>query len=160
MKILGLELWEIVVWIAVIIITIGAIIMEQTQSKCYNDPAFCFGIYDIRPKPNDTPADLVKRIEYANRLHTEHGYWRRSWIAAVIITFLLFFALKQRFPRTKEALITIIVVVLVIYLMILHFQSHVLRPRSKGVEPTIEKLKVDLGISNDAPNVPGIREWV
>ena len=160
MKFLGLEIWKIVVWIVIIIITIQAIRLESIQSACYNDPSYCFGMYDIRPHPEDTPADLLKRIDHGNRLHTENGVWRRSWIAAVVITFLLFFALKQRFPKTKEAIITLLVSALIIYLMILHFQSHVLRPISKGLEPTITRLGESLGLYEPSPNVPWPRQWI
>lgn len=152
----GRPAWEVIAWIILILIILWAIKQEYRESHCYDGLADCGPVFAWDPEEGDTTADLIRRIEYANRGETFIISRRIVMIASAGLALLLmwYFDKKKRLvPNIVEFVVAFVLVMGVVWFTFRYHESHYLHEIDRRMDKSIQALRYKLGLAVEPKNV-------
>ena len=152
----GRPAWELIAWIILVIIILWALKQEYRESHCYDGLADCGPVWAWDPKPGDSMADLLRRLEFANRGETFIISRRLVMIAAAGLALILmwYFDKKKRVvPNIVEYIVVFVLVMGVIWFAFRYHESHYLNEINRRMDLTIQEVRYRTGVAERPNNV-------
>ncbi len=100
---------------------------------------------NARPTIDDKIGDLLAKIHYLNRASSRVVVWRRSIIAAITSSVLVWVLAIRRYPRWWELILTIVLTALVFYHVWSHYNHHEVVMTSTQISNGLLNLERKLG---------------
>jgi hypothetical protein len=96
------------------------------------------------PSDKDTKSNIIKKIETCLKAPTHTIKWRRSFLAAVISTLMIFSIVHFRIPDVKELLLYILIIYVVYYSMWDNYTKIYCQELYKIGKLNLKKLRYDI----------------
>jgi len=137
---------NLVLYIIIVLAFIVILKVELSDLKCYNHAGEWCGLRIGRdwiryPDEDSNEDELLDYIEVAVRHHINGIHWRRSLLAAIIISFLILYVNQRRIPWAVEWIAGIVIAFLIIYLVTLLFQQQIVVPAIKRSDKAVHILR-------------------
>jgi len=147
-------LWEIVAWIILLLIVVWAIKQEHRAATCYDGREKCGKEWAWDPQEGDTPADLLRRLEFSNRAHGFIISRRLVMISAAGLALLMmWYFKKQTIPNIVEFVVAFILIMGVLWFSFRYHDSHYMHEITRRADLSIQELKYQLHVANRPANV-------
>ena len=97
-----------------------------------------------KPKDNESILSSIRKMEICMRYELRMVKWRRFFICSCIITLLIFSLIHQRFPSTKELLLYVAIIFIILIFNQVNYESRITNEVVSYNKQNISNLKKQL----------------
>jgi len=126
----------------VIVICLLMFFVYFAYTKEKNDHSNLYG--RAMPLDTDKKSNIIKKIKFCLNYHMIAIKWRRSFLAAVISTLMIFSIIYFRIPTIKEFLLHILIIYVVYYSMWDNYTKSYSEELYKIGKLNLKKLRYDI----------------
>ena len=146
---MGLTKFDWIVFVIIIVILILVIRAELQDTLCGDIDRNECGIgkgrvyFPFKPEEDDDCDTLLDKIKQTARYEINSIHWRRSAIAAAIISFISLYVLEQKIPSAIRFLTILVIAFIIIYIMLAMFQRTTSVPAVDQVDDLVNIVRQD-----------------
>lgn len=137
----------IIVYLIVIATLIFCFMCEKRDINCKDLKGKECGVGMGRAYANHKPTEkddiekLISKARLTMRYEASSIFWRRSFVAATAISFLILFMMKNKVPSGTKFLMAFMVTYVVLYLVFTLFQRWVTEPATKQMDSILDAIE-------------------
>uniref|UniRef100_A0A6C0CH26 Uncharacterized protein n=1 Tax=viral metagenome TaxID=1070528 RepID=A0A6C0CH26_9ZZZZ len=148
-EVYGRPLWEVVLWILLLLIVVWALKQEYRAAKCFDGREDCGTDWAWEPKRGDDLATLFARIEAGNRAENHIISRRLTMILAAAVTLIVMWYFRRQFvPEILEFVVVMVLLMGMIWFGFRYHESHYLAEITRRTDKSIQELKYQTGVAD------------
>ena len=131
---------SIVLYVIIIVIFLFALRGEYYDTTCADKDHIVCGsgkgraYYNSRPVKGDSRETLIKKLVRTANYDMAAVHWRREMITAILVAVIAGFVIEGKLPNGKAIVVHTIIGFILGYIIVLQFQSSVVKPAMRQVD--------------------------